>query len=398
MMRPREISVEKLGDVKITVLRSMSEIEPYRHLWSKLCRHRDADLEFFRFILSTRPSASAYVLLLSTDSKEALVVGRKETISLEHPFGYVQVPSPRLRMLDLIHGGLLGEIDLTFARAVVTHLRGLLRRTDVDAIRLHYADVSSPLFVEFKNIQRFPLRRQPVRTVPHRFRDLSAMSVSFGQSISRNERSNQRRREKRLLTEYSGDVRIECYSSADSLPRLIEDAERVASRSYQRGLGVGFARTDSIPCRLGLLADLGWLRAWLLYLGGTPIAFWIGTLREGTFVSDYLAYNLKLSDLAPGTYLTMKVLEEMQDKPSGVSSVDFGPGDAAYKARFGTTVQTAGTLHLFALTWRGLCAGSIQAGADLATSLARIVVTRFGALDRIKRRQRQRAVGVPDAD
>ena len=64
---------------------------------------------------------------------------------LEHRFGYLRIPSPRLRILELIHGGSLGELDLKVARAVIAHLRQLLRRAEVDAIRLHYADVASPL-------------------------------------------------------------------------------------------------------------------------------------------------------------------------------------------------------------------------------------------------------------
>jgi CelD/BcsL family acetyltransferase involved in cellulose biosynthesis len=398
MLQPHGSLASESGNVEIIVLRSLEEIEPYRNLWSRLCRHRDADLEFFQFILSTRPEASIYVLLLRTDSGEALLVGRIETTRVERRVGYFRVRSPRLRMLELIHGGHLGDIDSKVAQAIMANLRGLLRRAEVDAIRLHYADVTSPLFAEFAKVRQFPVGRQPVQPVVHRWRHLNAIASSFGESVSRNERSNQRRREKRLLAEYSGDVRIERYTSVDSVPVLNDDAERVASRSYQRGIDVGFARTDSIRRRLELVAEQGWLRAWVLYLGGTPAAFWIGTLREGAFLSDYLAYDSELANLAPGTYLTMKVLEELQDTPSGVSLVDFGPGDAAYKARFGTSEQTTANLYLFASTWRGLCASTLQAGANFATSAAKRALARLGALDRIKRGQRRRAVKVPDVN
>jgi hypothetical protein len=383
--------VDKSEDIELKVLTSMSDIEPYRHLWCKLCRHRNADLDFFQFILSTR-SAAPYVLLVRDGAETALVVGRIETTRLENWIGYFRVLSPRLRVLELIHGGFLGEIESKLARAVATHLRGVVRRAEVDAIRLNYANVTSPLFVEFANMRRFHARRHSVRAVPHRFRHVGATSTSFGDSISSHARSHQRRREKRLLAEYRGDVRIESYSSIESLPRLIKDAEHVAFRSYQRGLGVGFTLTESIPRPFEWLAEQGWLRAWILYLGGRPAAFWIGALREGTFLSEYMAYDPEVSHLRPGTYLTMKVLEEMQDKPSGVRLIDFGLGDAEYKERFGTEVQMIASLHVFALTWRGLCASMIDTGANLATSLARAALASFGALDRVKRRQRAAAV------
>ena len=235
-------------------------------------------------------------------------------------------------------------------------------------------------------------------TVPHRLRDLSAIPLKFNESVSRNERSNQRRREKRLLAEYDGNVRIERYNSTDSLPKLIEDAEYVASRSYQRGIGVGFiprtrfdSGSNSLPRKAGFVPGC-------LGLGGTPTAFWIGTLREVRSLA--IIWRLIQSCRACPTWHSVlgyeRYFEEMQDATPGVSLIDFGRGDAAYKARFGTTVKATANLYLFALTWRGLYSSTIETGSRLTTSLAKAALARFGVLERVKRRQRQRAVGVPD--
>ncbi len=383
---------EDPGDVAITVLRSAGELESCRDLWFRLCRHRDADPDFFRMIVATRPTAAPYVLLLRTPTKEALVVGRLETVRLESRFGYVQIPSPQLRILGLIPGGLLGDIDPVLARAVAVHLRGLMRHAELDAVILHHADVTNPLFTEFARIRGFSLFRQSAPTLPYWLRDIGTGMGKFADGISRNERSNQRRREKKLRAEFRDDVRIECYDSLDGLPRMIEDAERVAARSYQRGIGVGFVGTEPIRHRLAWLAEHHWLRGWVLYLGGLPAAFWIGVVREGTFFSDYLAYDSSLSPFAPGTYLTMKVLEQLQDTPSGVRLIDFGIGDAAYKERFGTEVRRTATLHVFAPTWRGLSAGTLQSAVTLATTVAKAALRRARVLDRLKRRQRAAVV------
>ncbi len=382
------------NEVHVTVLRTLADIEPFRDLWTQLCQHRDADLDFYSFIVGTRPGATPFVLLLKAGAESSFVVGRLETVQVESKVGYVRLPTPALRVLEFIHGGALGPIDAPRARAVVAHVRTMLRRGEVDAVRLHYADVESPLFVEMADLKWSHAQSALPQLTPHRLRNLTRFGADFGSSISRNERSNQRRREKQLVAACSGRMRIDPFRSESDVERLIEDAERVAAKSYQRGIKVGFTATETTRERLRLLARKGWLRAWIMYLDDQPAAFWIGALRGGAFASDYLAYDAALSHLAPGTYLTMKVLEEMQHVGSEVRVVDFGLGDAPYKARFGTDLRMTANLHLFASTWRGTYVGSVHAAAEVANSAAKALLDQFGLLDRLKKRQRQRAAGV----
>lgn len=381
--------LDSLDEIKLVRLRTLEEIRAYRHVWLRLCQHRDADPDFFEFFLSKRPTASAYVLLLEAQATQVLIVGRLETEKLDNKFGYWRVSSPRLRILEVIHGGILGQLDTRIARVIAAHFSGLLRCAEVDMIRLHYTDVRNPLYLELARMHPFRFNRYRIRKTTHRVRQVDGARCTFAESLSRNERSNQRRRERKLLEEYLGDVRIECYRSTASVPRLLIDAERVASRSYQRGLNVGFAPTEDIRRRLEFLASHGWLGAWVLYLADNPVAFWIGALREGVFFSDYLAYDTGYSRVAPGTYLTIKVLEKMHDTQSGVRAIDFGPGDAAYKARFGTEERTVATVNMFALTLRGLCANVLGDTTAIANLVGRAALEKYGALDWLRRTMRR---------
>jgi CelD/BcsL family acetyltransferase involved in cellulose biosynthesis len=386
------------GQLALDVLHSPEALAPHEAAWAALVPHRDADPDFYRFFLSTRPGASPYVLALRDAEGASFLVGRLERVRLGGRIGYVGVPSPRLRVLELIHGGMLGDVATRHAPAAIVHLRGLLRGAEVDAIRLHYAEADTAFFAAFAELRGALARRRPVLPVAHRRRAVDSGPSSFAESISRNERSNQRRREKRLLAEYGGDVRIACRESAASVPQLMQDAEHVAARSYQRGLGVGFSDGEQTRQRLMLYAERQWLRGWILHLGGAPAALWIGAAHAGTFFSDYLAYDARLSALAPGTYLTMKVLEELQDRRPDIRLVDFGPGDAPYKARFGTQVRMVATLDVFAPTLPGVCADVLQTGTDLTAALARAALRRLGVLDRVKRRLRQRSTVVAESD
>ena len=381
-------------EVHVTVLHTFAELEPFRELWTELCYHRDSDLDFYNFIVAKHAGANPFVLVLKRGSETSFLVGRLETVQVESKVGYFRLPTPSLRVLEFIHGGMLGNIDALAAMAVVAHLRTMLRQGKVDAVKLHYADIDSPLFVAMAELKRSRASLAMVQPVPHRRRNLAKFSTDFNSSISRNERSNQRQREKQLAATCGGRLQIDAFQSAQDIDRLMRDAEHIAVKSYQRGIQVGFTDTETTRERLQLLARKGWLRAWIMYLADQPAAFWIGALRRGIFGSDYLAYDASLSRLAPGTYLTMKVLEEMQQVGSEVRLVDFGLGDAPYKERFGTDVSMTATLHIFARTWRGTYVGSVHEATQAANRAGKRMLAHLGILNRFKKRQRQRAAGV----
>src|SRR5208283_3583735 len=112
----------------------------------------------------------------------------------------------------------------------------------------------------------------------------------------------------------------------------------VAKKTYQRGLRVGFADSAGVRKRLELCARKGWLRAYLLYLGDRPVAFWIGTLCGETFLSEYMSYDPELRQFSPGMVLIMRVIEGFCNKANGdiVKELDFGPGHAEYKGVLGS--------------------------------------------------------------
>lgn len=374
---------------KLTTIRSVDEATGIRDLWLSLCRHRDADPDISLHVVATVPGASPYILLLETPGKTALLVGRMSTTRLNIRIGYFRLPCPRMRIVEFIAGGIMGEIGPDEAREVITHLAALLKSGEADVVSLHYTDVTSTLFSQFASAAGPLTRDRAIRPMSHRLRHWQPNGVKFFDSITRNERSNQRRREKKLLTEYAGDVRIAAYHDAASIERLMDDAEYVTRRSYQRNIGVGFKHTPAIRQLLELLAKKGWLRAWVLYLRGTPAAFWIGALRDGTFLSDYIAYDLSLAALSPGAYLTMKVLEELQDTDPGAHAIDFGPGETEWKARLGNEIRELATIYWFAPTFKSLLVNGLRTAAYTADTSAKALFRRTGMLDQLKRRLRR---------
>ena len=103
----------------------------------------------------------------------------------------------------------------------------------------------------------------------------------------------------------------------------MRDAEELARRSYQRGLGVGFTSSPQMRQRLEFEAAKGWLRGYVLYFEEKACAFWIGSLYQGTFYSDFIGYDADYAKFSPGLYLVINALEELSD-PTTKNPIGFG--------------------------------------------------------------------------
>ena len=78
-----------------------------------------------------------------------------------------------------------------------------------------------------------------------------------------------------MAATFGDELSLEIIREPSQIERLFTDAERIASTTYQRALGAGFADTPERRALTEVALAKGWLRAYLLYVRGEPIAFWI---------------------------------------------------------------------------------------------------------------------------
>ena len=105
------------------------------------------------------------------------------------------------------------------------------------------------------------------------------------------------------------------------------------SSAYQRRLGVGFADSAEQRALVRVGLEHGWMRGYLLYLDGEPVAYWLCSpfrrrmlLRTGGYDEAYAGHRV-------GIYLLMRVIEDACADPA-LDVLDFGPGDASYKQQY----------------------------------------------------------------
>jgi hypothetical protein len=202
-------------------------------------------------------------------------------------------------------------------------------------------------------------------------------------------RAEVRRKKRKIVSDFGDRTRIQCFRDESDLENVIPQVEEVAKKTYQRGLGVGFENSPRLRQRLELCARQQWLRIYLLTIDGKPCAFWIGTVYNGTFYSDYNGYDPSFRDYSLGTFLLISMIEDFcTDR---VGAIDFGFGQAEYKDRFSNCRATKASIFVFSPNLRGLRLNAVRTLTGSIDAALRRMLERTDMLPRIKKFWRSRS-------
>jgi hypothetical protein len=373
---------------EVRVIRTVPEIAGIRDFWTSCRCHRDALPDFFLLGLETAPQpAQPYILVLHRNgAPQALLIGRREQKQLDAGAAFLSRRMPSFATLTFVHGGSVGDIGPRESRLLIGAVIEALRRGEARIAMLDRLDVASPLHSGARTLPPFRYAdHQPFRESILAVR-LAGGAQSFIETLSSNERYNQRRRARRMRADFSDAVTIERFGGADEVDRLMRDAEAVAGKSYLRGLGRGFSHTPAMRRRLMLEAEKGSLFGHVLHLGERPCAFWIASLGGDRLVSDMLAYDEDYAKYAPGVYLVMEVIEALSRRlsPGERLLIDFGPGEQEYKRRLANDSWQEETLYICAPNFCGLCINAFRTSTALILNWARWLSRRSGFLRRLR--------------
>ena len=330
----------------------MEEVEAIRDVWTSWRWNPNADIDFYLQVLRLRPEiARPHVLVLHRDDAPvAMLIGRLVMSKVEARLGYASLLGTQARTLTFIQGGQAGDMSAENSGLLISEIIRLLRNGEADLADFRFVRTDSPLYQALAQHPGFLMRDRFPQTQPHWKLILpNKVGELYGRFTSKG-RKNLRWQAKKLMEEFSG--KIMCFRHPEELDRMFQDVEAVASKTYHRGLGVGFVDNAEMRERMQLEAKQGRLRAHVLYLADKPGAFWIGNMCGGRFFSDFLGYDDRWAKYSPGTFLMTKVLEEMCAEH--VEEVDFGLGDADYKRRFGNCSWEDASINIFAPSLKGL--------------------------------------------
>jgi hypothetical protein len=335
----------------VKILRTAEEVESLREFWSSCPGTLDSDIDSF---LSTpapiTESLRLRVFVLYRGGKPlALMAGTIARQRFVFRIGWLRIFKPLVNVLT-IHGGLRGDAASENCQELVGMILKCLKNREAHLALLPHVEADSVLFRCVKSQPGFFLRDHFTPLRPHYKRELPDSVEKLYTSLSYNSRSIFRRIAKRLSHEFPGQVRVDRFEAITDLDRTLAVVEEIAKKTWQRAMGGGFHLDRLEACRMQ--AERGWLRVYTLYLADKPCGFWIGTLYQRTFFTDYTGYDPDYASHSLGIYLLSRMMEELCSE--GVEAIDFSIGEEEYKKRFGNVMWRETDLHIFAPSLIGL--------------------------------------------
>jgi len=237
----------------------------------------------------------------------------------------------RLRLADFCGPDFVGQLDGGGAEDL---LSGLLKEcADCDAIRFTGVAADSWVLRLLRHgqplIRRYSIFRQ--RTNCRRWlvridRDYDEYLRKFGGGTRRKIRQKVRR----LQSHFGGRVELAKALDRASLPSFFRAVNAVGCSSWQ-----GRPLSPEAEARLAALAEVGWLRGYVLVAGDRPLAFLIGQQVDGVYQPVSTGFDISLEEYSPGYVLWSRVIQDLH-QDGGFRWLDFGSGDLAYKEFWGT--------------------------------------------------------------
>jgi len=339
----------------VCVLATAQEVEGVRSIWTAWRKNPEADIDYFLLMLRLRPEIVRPHVLVVYEKGEpvTIVAGRIEDSPLEITSGNRLFWRSKVRRLALFHAGFMGRTDACATEFVTRHLVRSIRELGVDLMLWDGVEQESPLRRFLRTTPNPLCRDYLARGSEHWIMHLPASLEELLQKRMNKKRRYWARRIIRTVEkDFSGAVRHAHFCTAESVEALWKDVQAVARQSYQWALGVGFRDTEEQRGRLEIAARKGWLRAWVLYLGDRPAAFWLCTLHGDSLCLDYTGFDPAFRKYEVGTVALFQIFDEMCK--AGVKHVDLGGGSYVYKQKFGNHQFDEASILTFAPTFRGV--------------------------------------------
>jgi hypothetical protein len=379
--------------VEIHVARSIAEVEAIRGIWSSWNFSRDTDIDYcLEFVWSLEEFERPHVIVLYRNGKpDAALLGRIDRTRMAQRIGYLQLPGIGARLLTFPSDGFLGNASPENSEAFVRSILSVLRAGEADAALLQQVGMESAILQDALRLPNFASRDHVLRPMPHSVLNLSNDSEEVWQGLSSGVRADVRRKKRKLLREFGSRATVQCFREPTELGGAIPLVEAIAKKTYQRALDVGFRDTEQMRRRLRFLAERGWLRMYLLSLNDEPSAFWVGSVYNGNFFSDYLGFDPRFSEHSPGTFLLGEVIDDLCR--SGVGKLNFGAGEGRYKERFSNCHWTEASVYIFAPKLKGIALNAVRTGVGVIGTALKQGLERSRLLPTVKRLWRSRLTG-----
>ena len=371
----------------VRIARTVAQVEGLRETWNSWCEDPNADLEFYLASARCRPDfIRPHVMVVYRDGRpDCMLVGRLEHCQLKLKVGYTTLFEPTVKRLFFLQGGFFGNVSEENSQLLAQRLKLCLQRGEADCVEIIRATKDSTLYRAAEKKFGFFCRGHYTPLHEHRWLELPGTFKEFLQGLSRKNRHELRRHEKKLAEDFAGRTRIQCYRHENEVDELAQEVEKISCKTYQRGLGVGFRPDAEVLESLRTTARNGGLRGCVLYLDEQPCAFFIGKHYRNTFHGNFMGFDPQFGKYSPGLLVLMHSIEDCFDPKLRATQFDLGWGDRQYKRVICNHSRQDGPLYLYAFSWNGLRLNFLRSAALFLDLIARRWLAKSTVLQKAKK-------------
>jgi CelD/BcsL family acetyltransferase involved in cellulose biosynthesis len=135
---------------------------------------------------------------------------------------------------------------------------------------------------------------------------------AYLESRSRHVRHELRRKQKRL--EKAGAVELRIVQRSDELGAAFDDVKAIEAKSWKGETRSSFLEEPGAEGFYRTLfdrtADQGWVRIYLLYFNGRPVAHLFGMVFRNRYYAFNSSFDASLGDYSPGSVVVLRAIED----------------------------------------------------------------------------------------
>jgi hypothetical protein len=211
-------------DLTIFCARSFEQIEAIRPIWEKMQSQEshpqlDADINrYLSVVKSLGSDVQPYVIVVyQNDTPKAMLIGRVEKKQVPCKIGYYVIFNPWMHCLNIVYGGIIGELTDTFCVALVQKLMEILARREVDVVYVNRLAMDSPLYRHVMKMPNLLCRTRMPKIEQHWIMDVPGDIDSLYKSFVPKTRNTLKRKNRKLEREFKDQLEFITYNDKNEL-------------------------------------------------------------------------------------------------------------------------------------------------------------------------------------
>ncbi len=341
-----------LNEYNITKIVSLDEIDKIKSDWKKLVDNLketniyiDPDY-FIKQFDSRAKDAIPHVLLFKKNNlSKAILIGWTKKQKVPCWIGYYKIETPLLNSLEIEIGGLVTDGTEESAELLKTYLKAVLKKKEFELLLVDHISETNPLWESLTKGDVLNTKAIYKESIAWVSKIYDKEFDSPNEIHSSKTKAKFRRKARRLLEQFDGQLQVKALTSQDDMEFFIKNADLIGRKSYQYAIDVGIKDNAYWRKMLNSLVEGNFFRGYLLMNNDKPIAYSQGAIYKDYYYQFATAYDPEYRKFSPGEYLRLEFTKELIEEKIGY--IDYGYGDADYKKMFGTHSTKEATLRIY---------------------------------------------------